>query len=136
MESIQYNAALVITGSIRGTSKEKLFEELDLESLQHRWWYRKLCCFCKILKDQSPNYLFIISPKLTRPYSTRNAKKIFLSSKLNTASSLRGSWWPSGRKCKAQSVTLGEWGCPLNNGRKMAVGQPNSSLKKLSFRHY
>ena len=51
IESIQYNAAVCNTGAIRETSKEKLFEELGLESLQHRPWYRKLCCFYKILKD-------------------------------------------------------------------------------------
>ena len=28
IESIQYNAAVALTGAIRGTSKEKLFEEL------------------------------------------------------------------------------------------------------------
>ena len=33
MESIQYNAAVVITGAIRGTSREKLYQELGLESL-------------------------------------------------------------------------------------------------------
>ena len=76
VESIQYNAAVAITGAIRGTSKEKLFEELGLESLQHRRWYRKLCCFYKILKDQSPKYLFNIIPMLNRPYSTRNANSI------------------------------------------------------------
>ena len=76
VESIQYNAAVAITGAIRGTSKEKLFEELGLESLQHSRWYRKLCCFYKILKDQSPKYLFNIIPKLNRPYSTRNANNI------------------------------------------------------------
>ena len=36
VESIEYNAALAITGAIRGTSKKKRFEELGLESLQHR----------------------------------------------------------------------------------------------------
>ena len=30
------------TGTIRGTSKEKLYHELGLESLQLRSWYRKL----------------------------------------------------------------------------------------------
>ena len=30
LESLQYNAALAVTGSIRGTSKEKLHNELDL----------------------------------------------------------------------------------------------------------
>ena len=28
LESIQYNAALAITGAIRGTSKEKLYQKL------------------------------------------------------------------------------------------------------------
>ena len=30
LESLQYNTALAVTGSIRGTSKEKLHNELDL----------------------------------------------------------------------------------------------------------
>ena len=45
VESIQYNAAVAITGAISGTSTEKLFEKLDLKSLQDRRWYRKICCF-------------------------------------------------------------------------------------------
>ena len=36
LESIQYNACLAITGAIRSTSKEKLYQELGLESLQLR----------------------------------------------------------------------------------------------------
>ena len=31
MESIQYNTALAITGAIRGSSREKLYQELGLE---------------------------------------------------------------------------------------------------------
>ena len=46
---------------------------------------------------------------------------------LRDPTSLRGSRWPSGRKCKTQWLTSGEWGCPLDNGPKLAVGQPNSS---------
>ena len=34
IESIQYNAALEITGTIRGTSQTKLYRELGLESLK------------------------------------------------------------------------------------------------------
>ena len=45
IESILYNAALAITGAIRGTSREKLYHELGFESLVSRRWYRKLCCF-------------------------------------------------------------------------------------------
>ena len=31
---------------------------------------------------------------------------------------------------KMQSVTSGEWGCPLDNDANSAMGQPNRSLKK------
>ena len=41
-ESIQYNASLAMTGAIRSTSKEKLYEELGFESLQKKRWFRKL----------------------------------------------------------------------------------------------
>ena len=34
MESIQYNAYIAITGAIRGTPREKIYQELSLESLQ------------------------------------------------------------------------------------------------------
>ena len=33
---IQYNAALAVTGTIRGSSSEKLYQELGLESPQNR----------------------------------------------------------------------------------------------------
>ena len=36
LESIQYNAPIAITGTITGTSFEKLFQELGLESLKSR----------------------------------------------------------------------------------------------------
>ena len=36
MESTQYNAVLPITDTIRGSSREKLYQELGLESLQQQ----------------------------------------------------------------------------------------------------
>ena len=48
LESIQYNAALALTGAIRGSSREKLYHELSLETLQLRRRYKKLRCFHKI----------------------------------------------------------------------------------------
>ena len=62
VESIQYNACLAITDAIRGTSKERLYEELGLESLQHRCWYMKLCYLYKIIVNKSPNYLSKVVP--------------------------------------------------------------------------
>ena len=38
LESIQSNAALALTGAITGSSREKLYQELGLESLQLRGW--------------------------------------------------------------------------------------------------
>ena len=42
-EQIQYNAALAIAGAIRGTSQSKLYNDLGLESLKFRRWFRSLC---------------------------------------------------------------------------------------------
>ena len=48
IESVQYNAALAITGAIQSTSREKVCKELGLETLKSRRWLKKLCCFYKI----------------------------------------------------------------------------------------
>ena len=42
LESSQYNATLALTRAIRGSSREKLYQELGLESLQLWQWNRKL----------------------------------------------------------------------------------------------
>ena len=62
MKTIQYNAALAITDTIAGSYREKLHQELGFETLKQRHWYRKLCCFYKILKSQSPKYLYSTIP--------------------------------------------------------------------------
>ena len=51
LELIQYNAAFAITDAIRGSYREKRYQELGFESLQQQWWYRKLCLFFKIWKS-------------------------------------------------------------------------------------
>ena len=50
LETIQYNAALAITEAIRGTSREKTYSELGLESLQDIPWCRKFCVFLQNIK--------------------------------------------------------------------------------------
>ena len=50
---------------------------------------------------------------------------------LRDPTSLWGYWWPSSWICKTPWLTLDEWDCPLDNGAKLAMGQPKSSLKKL-----
>ena len=59
LELLQYNACLAITGAIRGPSREKLYEELGLESLQ-------VC----------PHYIFKLIPSRSSSYVTRNIHSI------------------------------------------------------------
>ena len=66
LELIQYNAALALTGAIRASSSEKLYQELGLESLQLRRWYKKLCCFYKIYNKQAPVYSAELIPTAMR----------------------------------------------------------------------
>ena len=82
LESIQYNAALAITGVIRGSSREKLHQELGLESLKQWRWFRKLCYFFKITKNQSPKYLLDKIP------TTRSAQEIISETFLGSMSNI------------------------------------------------
>ena len=43
---------------VKGASTEKPYQELGLEYLQNRRWFRKLCIFYKIVTEQPPKYLF------------------------------------------------------------------------------
>ena len=71
IESIQYQAALPIIGTIHGTSQTKLYKELGTESKKLRQWFRCLCYFCKIQSSGLPQYLNDLIPKLSLRYTTR-----------------------------------------------------------------
>ena len=47
LKSVQYKAALAITGAIKGTSRDKIYKELGLESLKSRRWYKRLVACIK-----------------------------------------------------------------------------------------
>ena len=76
LEQIQHNSALTITGAIRVTSKEKLYEELGLESFEKRRWYRKLCFFYNIFNKKSRTYPLNIIPVSSRSYFTRYVENV------------------------------------------------------------
>ena len=73
LESVQYKAALAITGAIQGTSHNKIYEELGIESLKAGRWYRRLSCMFKILKEEAPNYLINLIPECNQATRTRNS---------------------------------------------------------------
>ena len=53
-----------------------MYQELGLESLQLRRWYRKLCCFYKIYNKQAPGYLTELIPTRNEAYQTRHLANI------------------------------------------------------------
>ena len=73
IEQTQYLAALAVTGTWRGTNRQRLFNELGWESLYHRRWYRRLCHFFSLVKSKSPEYLYSELPQERQlQYSLRN----------------------------------------------------------------
>ena len=73
LEQTQYSAALAVTGAWRGTSRQRLFNELGWENLYDRRWYRRLCHFFTLKTTQHPEYLFShIPPERKITYNLRN----------------------------------------------------------------
>ena len=84
IESVQYNAALAITGCIRGTSKEKLYNELGIESLYNRRTFHRLFYFYKIKNNLSPEYLKNEIPEAAiNCHSTRYHRDNWISTRTN-----------------------------------------------------
>ena len=51
IESVQYS------NNIKGSSRERLYKELGLESLIDGRWYRPLVHFYKIITSNTPEYI-------------------------------------------------------------------------------
>ena len=74
LESVQYSAALAVTGAWRGTNTDKIYEELGWESLYHRRYYRRMTLFYKIVNECTPEYLRApINLARVKPYSFQNS---------------------------------------------------------------
>ena len=64
LESTQYSAALAVSGAWRGTNTDKIYKEPGWEILYCRRWYRRLCHFYKLQRDERPLYLFHLFHKI------------------------------------------------------------------------
>ena len=73
VESVQYSAALAITGAWRGTSREKIYSELGWESLYSRRWSKTLFMLYKIINNLMPDYISEPIPNLNQ--SNYNLRK-------------------------------------------------------------
>ena len=60
-----------ITGAIQGTCRKNIYQELGLESLRVRRWYKRLSCMFKIVKEEAPNYLINLISKIQQTTRTR-----------------------------------------------------------------
>ena len=56
-EKTQYHAAFAVTGTWKGTSLNKIYDELGWETLSDRRWSRRLIQFYKIHNNYTPTYL-------------------------------------------------------------------------------
>ena len=71
---ISDSAALAVTGAWKGTSHEKLYEELGWESLSLRRWGKTLILFYKFVYNITPDYTRCPIPKLQQAeYSLRRS---------------------------------------------------------------
>ena len=68
---VQYNAALIITGALKGTSCDKIYQKLGVESLEDQRWTRKFIFFHKIILGLLSSYLC----DNLRTYLTRSSTK-------------------------------------------------------------
>ena len=64
IKSIQYQAAIAITGTRHGTYKTKLCNEIGIESMKLRQWHLRY--FFKIQSSGLPQYLNELIPKSSR----------------------------------------------------------------------
>ena len=62
MERTQYQAALAVSGTWKGTNRENIYEELGWETLNHRRFFRRLTQIYKIINNLTPEYLKILTP--------------------------------------------------------------------------
>ena len=56
--------ALVITGAIKGSSREKLYQELGLEYLYQRRCARRLYLLYKVFSTGQPSYIYDLLPPM------------------------------------------------------------------------
>ena len=82
LETIQYNAARLITGCWKGSSTTKVYNLLGWQYLSQRRWSNQMSLFHKIIWKKVPNYLssltyFVNSTRNTTMLVKTSAKKQF-----------------------------------------------------------
>ena len=80
---------------MKGSSREKNYQEMDLQLLHYRQCYEKLCYFYNF-NEKSFDYLFQLTPPKKPLFTTRNAGDIpFLEVNHNVFNIFKNSFFPS-----------------------------------------
>ena len=77
-EKIQYNAARLVTSTLKYTSKEKLFSELGWETMEKRAYILGICLFHKIVKGETRPLIKSLLPEYntSNHHNLRNTKPL------------------------------------------------------------
>ena len=75
LDIAQHKAALAITGAIQGISRDRIYQELDLESvkLSQEHGIKRLSSLFKTMKEEAPFYLINLVPKCEINIKTKNS---------------------------------------------------------------
>ena len=74
LDQLQYRAAVIVTGALKSTSREKLLADLGWETNLARLEYLSICHFQKIYTFQTRNLIRELLPPLLDPKHQRNRK--------------------------------------------------------------
>ena len=74
LEQLQYEAARLVTGAIKGTSRESLLNQVAWVKLKERRSYHKLKMIYKILNNLAPSYLLQLCPVQVRSVPAYNLR--------------------------------------------------------------
>ena len=72
LKSGLHKVMLAIAAAIQGMSCDMIYQELGLESLKSRRWYKHLSCVFKIMKEEAPDYLINFVTNCETNTRTRN----------------------------------------------------------------
>ena len=94
IESVQYQAALAITGTWKGTSRVRLYKELGMESLSDRRSLNRVIQIFKILNNFTPAYLREKLPPL-RLQALRNGNPNLFYEKRTRTNRYKNTFFPN-----------------------------------------
>lgn len=64
IESVLYHAAVAVTGANKGSSRDKLCQDVSFEYLCHRIWMRRLYLLYKVFSTKKPSHTLNLRPQI------------------------------------------------------------------------